>query len=126
MLPTEVPAPSTRTIHFVPLPRLVVPTLGPLFSRGQRGPPELEQHAGLFPALEPPPAGAGTAVLPGQLAPLGASPQDPEDAFKTAPIVDARASPAGGHLRHGEMDADGFPLLLRESSPRHVLPPPFA
>jgi hypothetical protein len=24
------------------------------------------------------------------------------------------------------MDADGFPLLLREVSPRHVLPPPFA
>ena len=32
--PNGVPAPSTRTIHFVPLPRLVLPTLGPPFSPG--------------------------------------------------------------------------------------------
>jgi hypothetical protein len=33
--PNGVPAPSTRTIHFVPLPRLVLPTLRPLFSPGR-------------------------------------------------------------------------------------------
>jgi hypothetical protein len=33
--PRGTPWPSTTTIHFVPLPRLVFPTHAPLFSRGQ-------------------------------------------------------------------------------------------
>src|SRR6266536_3145152 len=43
----------------------------------QEGPPELEQHAGLFPVLEAPPAGAGAAISPWQLTPLGPRPEDP-------------------------------------------------
>jgi hypothetical protein len=38
LLPTEVLAPSTRTIHFVPLPRLVFPTLAPPFFAGTKLP----------------------------------------------------------------------------------------
>jgi hypothetical protein len=33
LLPAEVPVPSTSTIHCVPLPRVVLPTLAPLFWR---------------------------------------------------------------------------------------------
>jgi len=33
--PSGVPAPSTRSIHLVPFPRLVLPTLAPPFSRGR-------------------------------------------------------------------------------------------
>jgi hypothetical protein len=73
MLPREVPALSTSTIHFVPFPRFVFPPLGPLFrgdeaairkalipaqlflvvELGEEGPPEREQHAALFPGLWP-------------------------------------------------------------------------
>lgn len=37
--PSGVPAPSTNTIHFVPLPRLVGPTLVPPFSLARRSHP---------------------------------------------------------------------------------------
>lgn len=36
--PSGVPEPSTSTIHFVPLPRLVFPTLSPLFFAGAKLP----------------------------------------------------------------------------------------
>src|SRR5919109_4102466 len=45
---------------------------------GQKCPPELEQYPGLFSLLEPPPAGAGAAIPPGQLAPLRTRPKDPK------------------------------------------------
>jgi hypothetical protein len=74
--PHRAPAPSTRTRHFGPLPRLVVPTLAPLFGRdaaaigeafipaelllvvelGQEGPPEFEQAPARFP-----PSGSGAS-----------------------------------------------------------------
>ena len=38
-------SPSTTTIHFVPLPRLVFPTLEPLFSLEQNCPPEMTRSS---------------------------------------------------------------------------------
>jgi hypothetical protein len=46
--------------------------------------------------------------------------------LQAAPILEARASTSGGSRGLGEMDADGFPLLRGQFSPRHVLPSRFA
>ena len=110
--PNRVAVPSTSTLHWVPLPRFVFPTLSPLLPGNetairkallpaqfflvvewaQEGLPELEQDAALFPVLEPAPAGTRAATSPRQLAPLGTGPEDPEGALQTALICDTRAS----------------------------------
>lgn len=79
MLQSAVPAPSTRTIHFAP-PLLVLPTLAPLFGRGeaaigetltradlllvvelgQKRPPQLQEHPRFL--LEAAPTGGGAAI----------------------------------------------------------------
>jgi hypothetical protein len=89
---------------------------------GQEGAPALEQRAGLFPVCEPAPTGTGAAIPPGEFTPWGAGPQDPADAFKTAPILDTRPSPAGGRLGERQLAVDGRPLLVAKSSPRPVSP----
>jgi hypothetical protein len=53
---------------------------------GREAPPECEHDPGCFPWLEPPPTGRGAAISPGRLAPWGARPEHPEEAFKAAPI----------------------------------------
>ena len=93
---------------FVPLPRLVFPTLGSFFRRdkaaigkafvsaqlllvvklGQEGAPEREQHAALFPTLEPVPARTGTAIPPGEFASLDTGPEDPEDTIEKMSVLD--------------------------------------
>jgi hypothetical protein len=93
---------------------------------GQEGPPELQQYPRLFPLLKPSPTGAGTAIWPRQLAPLRPGPEDPENALQATSILNTRASAPRGSLGWRQMDADRFPLLLAESSPRHGLPPIFA
>src|ERR1700739_2185181 len=53
--PNGRPPPSTSTIHFVPLPRLVLPTAEPLFSPEQNCRPEtpLPTAAGLLHRVRP-------------------------------------------------------------------------
>src|SRR5919201_4275815 len=63
---------------FIPANLLLVVELG------QEGPPEFEQPPRLFPLPEPPPTGARAPISPGQLAPLGAGPENPEEALKAA------------------------------------------
>jgi hypothetical protein len=145
MLAAEVPAPSTITMPCVPLPRIVLPTSAPFYSweeapvikalipvqflvviaLGQEGPPQLKQHTGLVPLLAPPLAGVGAPVMPGLLTPLGSCPKDPQDACKTAPVLDLRAPTSRCSLRFREMDADRFPWCFRQSSPCHASPSSF-
>jgi hypothetical protein len=101
---------------FIPAPLLLVMQLG------QEGSPECEQEARLLPGFAPAPAGAGTPIAPREFAPLGPRPQDPEEALTAAPSIHTWASTSGGNLGLGEMDADGFPLLLGQFSPRQRLP----
>jgi hypothetical protein len=105
--PAEVPAPSTKTIHVVPVPRLVLPPLGPLLrwrnaaignafvpaslvrlvERGQDRPPPLQEPPALFPRCAPAPPGPGAAVSAGACTPWCPGPHDPAAALHTAPIV---------------------------------------
>lgn len=55
----------------------------------------------------------------GQLAPRCARPQNPENAFKTLAISQWWASAFAGALALGQMDFDGFSLLIRYASPSH-------
>jgi hypothetical protein len=87
---------------------------------GQDGPPALEEYAALFPRLQSSPTGTGTALSSGELAPWGTGPQDPQEALQATPLIYTRASTSGRSLGLGQMDADGFPLGVRQSSPRHV------
>src|SRR5918998_2879153 len=118
MLPAEYPCHRPPPSTLCPYPawscRLWVPPFGrheaaigktlipaeflPVVELGQERPPQFEQDARLFPGFEPPPAGAGTAIPSRQLTPLGASPEDPKNAFKAAPILDAWAATPPGWL----------------------------
>src|ERR687892_1953259 len=146
MLPTEYPRhrpkPSTLYPCRVSSSRLLAPlfrgdeaatgkALVPAYlllvvQESQEGPPELEQHPGLLPLLEPAPTGARTPISPRAFTPLGPGPEYPEDAFKAAPVIHPRASTPGGRLGCGKMDANRFPLLLGQFSPCHGLPSRFA
>ena len=91
----------------------------------QKDLPEFQQHAGLFPLLQPTPARTGAPVWPRELAPLGTGPENPQDALNTAPILDARASTSRGNLRWRQLAAHHLPLLLGQTSPRHASPSRF-
>jgi hypothetical protein len=65
-------------------------------------------------------------MSPWEFTPRGPGPENPEDPFKAPPVIDPRASTAGRRFRGGKVDANRFPLLLGQFSPRHELPSRFA
>jgi hypothetical protein len=90
----------------VPLPRLVLPTAGPLFRRSeatiqerlfplqqtfaiertQQRSPGVEPHILLFALLQPPPAGRRRGILIGQETPRSTRLQHPQDALEASPV----------------------------------------
>jgi hypothetical protein len=109
--------------HTTPLGTACIPPdLWLVVEVGPKSPPPLAQPAYLCPVFEPAPAGSGTAIPAGQLAPLGTRPQPPADAFNAASILHTRASPAGGNVDLGKLGADRVPWLRGQVSPRHRLP----
>src|SRR5258708_10016095 len=137
--PSGRPSPSTSTIHFVPLPRLVLPTAEPLFSlerscrpgtslptsadlRHRAHPvasPGVEPHILLFPLLQPPPAGRRRRVLVGQEPPRRARLQHPQNALQTGPARRPRpASLVPAPLRLRQPRLDQLPLRI----PRQLHP----
>src|SRR5712692_879125 len=95
---------------------------------GEEGPPQRQQHPGLFPLAQPAPAGRGAAVSRRQFAPRGARPEDPQDALETPPRVGARPASLGSALLTRQMRSNPLPLRVGERSPGHALtlpaPPP--
>jgi len=52
--------------------------------------PQSQPHLFLFPIAQPPPAGAGTGILFGQIAPARSTAQHPQDAFQNRAILGTR------------------------------------
>ena len=104
--PSGRPPPLTSTIHFVPLPHLLLPTAGPPFSperscrpgtslpisaalRCRAHPAVLATHSPTHPALptaQPRLAGRRRRTLIGQEPPRRVSLQHPQDALQTGPV----------------------------------------
>lgn len=97
-LPKGIPEPSATTIHFVPLPFLVLPTQGPPFFAGAKLPsikascqpkaplasssaknvrPDIKPDRQFFPQLQTPPESRWTRVSAGKIFPSGCGPEYP-------------------------------------------------
>src|SRR5579863_3405017 len=133
--PIGRPLPSTSTIHFVPLPRLVCRLRSPFFRRGeaavkeglvpleqtsliqrsQQRAPCMQPDALLLPLLQSPPARGGRRKLVGQKSPRRPSLQNPEDTFQAGSIR-RRRSPSliPPPLRLGKQRLNQLPLLISQ------------
>jgi hypothetical protein len=133
--PNGRPSPSTSTIHFVPLPRLVFPTAAPFFAgaklpsrkasspfqqsllvqRPQQPSPSLQPYSFVLPLLEPPPARRGRRKLVGQKPPRRARLEDAQDAFETSSVRRWRAaSPVCSLSRRRKQSFYQLPLLISQ------------
>src|SRR5262245_58228831 len=94
----------------------------------EKGTPQRQEHAGVFPLPQPAPARRRTPVPHRQFAPGSACPQDPEDAFETASWVSTRPASSRVALLTGQLRSDPLPLRVGEGSPCHAAtlssPPP--
>ncbi len=131
--PNGTPSPSPNTIHFVPLPRLVLPTASPLFrrretavqkglvpfqqaffiQRTQQRAPDPEPNSIFLPLLQPPPASRPRRILVGQKMPRCSGLQYPQNAYQAASVWRRRpAPPVLASLRFWKLGANQFALLI--------------
>jgi hypothetical protein len=88
-----------------------------LIQFAEKGSPDLQPDALLFPIPQPPPACArGRILSPGQVLPSRPTPQHPEDAFETRPITNWPAASFGRLFRFGKQRSDLGPLFVGQIS----------
>jgi hypothetical protein len=73
------------------------------------GAPQFEPHALFLPIAQTPPAGGSTGILGRQIAPAGAAPEHPENAFEHGAVV--RPGPSAAFV-FGQERSNAFPLLF--------------
>jgi len=133
--PSGRPPPSANTIHFVPLPRLVLPTAESLFRRGeaavqkrlfplqqafaveraQQRSPRIEPYILFFPLLQPPPAGRRRRIFIGQEPPRRSGLQHPKNPLQAGPIRrSGTASLVLAPLRLRQQRFDQLPLHITQ------------
>src|SRR5215470_19455766 len=86
----------------------------------EQGAPQRQEHAAVFPLPQPAPARRRAPVPRRQFAPGSACPQDPKDAFETAPRVCPRTASSPMALLTGQLRSNPLPLPVGEGSPCHA------
>src|SRR5579859_3462782 len=113
--PRGRPRPSTTTIHFVPLPRLVFPTPQPLFSPERNCRPETIRSISI----------AGARLTRSETfaryATKRPAPQHPKNPFQHTAILDPRPPPFALFGQLGEQGRDFLPLRFgqQRTASRH-------
>src|SRR5262245_45827951 len=91
----------------------------------EKGAPEIQEHLGFSPLFEAAMDCRFGAVPFGQFAPGGASPENPEDAFKAFAVIERRSPSLSRTLGFRQLSFNELPLFIGDGSPSHGCPPWF-